>query len=173
MQHSQERVPALQRHVDLRRVRNYPPLAEPGETLMPVATRATIDAPVDAVWAIVSDFAHLMRWHPHVLSCETTGEGVGAVRLVRFAERWAEERLSLLDADAHVVVYDVIGSDQPEVIGVSGRIALSDLGDGKTRLDWSSGLPDDNPHATIINGQLEAYYPARVEHLKAALRTSP
>jgi hypothetical protein len=77
---------------------------------MGVVTTADIDAPLDAVWSLISDFAGLKRWHPLIERCETEGSGEGAVRTVHFADWWLAERLDRLDQTDHVVAYSVIDS---------------------------------------------------------------
>jgi len=134
-----------------------------------VATSAVLDAPIEAVWAIVSDFGNLQRWHPMVARCEADGDAVGSMRTVHFADWWASERLERLDPQAHVFGYAVVDSSRPPNIGVNGSITLSEAGPGRTRVDWMSGHPDDHPHAAVVNPALEAYYPQRVNHLRNAL----
>ena len=136
---------------------------------MPASITDVIDAPIDRVWAIVSDFGGLMRWHPMVVRCKTEGQGVGATRTVHFADWWAVERLDGLDPERHVVGYAVTGCSRPQNVGVTGRIALSEAGPQRTRIEWAAGLEADNVHAETVNGALEAYYPVRIGHLKAAL----
>ena len=136
---------------------------------MTSSTTDVIDAPIERVWAIVADFGGLMRWHPMVLRCEIAGQGVGATRTVHFADWWAVERLDVLDPARHVVGYAVTDCSRPQNIGVTGRIALSEAGPQRTRIEWVAGLEADNVHAEAVNGALKAYYPVRIGHLKAAL----
>lgn len=136
---------------------------------MTVSTSAIVEAPIEDVWRLISDFPNLMRWHPLIERCEADGADVGAVRTVHFADWWAAERLDRLDHDQHVVGYSVIDSLRPANIGVAGAITLTDAGDGKTRVDWVSGHRADNPHAAEVNAGLQAYYPVRIGHLRAAL----
>ena len=140
---------------------------------MGVVTTAVIDAPLDAVWSVISNFAGLKRWHPLIERCETEGSGEGAVRTVHFADWWLVERLDRLDQTDHVVAYSVIGSSRPPMIGVKGTISLASEGDQRTRLLWTSGLGPESPHAAEVNARLEAYYPTRIGHLKYALGLSP
>jgi hypothetical protein len=144
-----------------------------GVSLEEIFLKATItdiiEAPIDRIWAIVSDFGGLMRWHPMVVRCETAGQGVGALRTVHFADWWAVERLESLDAEAHVVGYAVTDCSRPQNTGVTGRITLSEAGPGRTCLEWVAGLEADNEHADVVNAALLAYYPVRIGHLRVAL----
>src|SRR3954447_11742590 len=80
-----------------------------GSTGMDITARGTIDHPIDAVWEVLRDFAGLKAWHPQLLTCETEGTGIGAVRRVTLKDgRGAAERLEVLDADRHVLAYSVV-----------------------------------------------------------------
>lgn len=136
---------------------------------MPVSKHAIIDAPIETVWAIISDFGGLMRWHPLLERCEVEGEGIGSRRTVYFPDWSAVEELTVLDDERHVLGYLVVDSSRPQVIGASGSMTLTAEGPAKTMLDWNSGLPDDAEHAATVNAGLEAYYPARIGHLRDAL----
>ncbi len=136
---------------------------------MTVFTSAELDTPIARVWSIVGDFSGLARWHPLVERCEVKGDGPGAIRTIHFADWWAEERLEGRDETAHFISYAITDSCRPEVIGVVGSISLTALPDDRTRIEWTSGHQDDHPYAPAINPPLEAYYPARIGHLRDAL----
>ena len=136
---------------------------------MTVSISDHIDAPIDRVWALVADFGGLMRWHPQVVRCEAEGSGEGASRTVHFQDRWAVERLTRLDPREHVVAYVVTDCSRPVNIGAKGKITLTATDPQHTRIDWVAGLDADNEHAATVNAALEAYYPTRIGHLKAAL----
>jgi len=136
---------------------------------MTVSISDLIDAPIEAVWAVVSDFEGLKRWHPQVMRCESTGNGVGATRTVHFQDWWAIECLDRLDPQAHVVAYTVTDCSRPQNIGAKGVITLTADGAQRTRIDWAAGLDAGSEHAAVVNAALQAYYPTRIGHLKAAL----
>ncbi|KXU33813.1 hypothetical protein A0J57_04005 [Sphingobium sp. 22B] len=138
---------------------------------MTVSITADLDASVEDVWAIISDFAHLGRWHPDVVDVTTEGTGVGATRRIAFADWWVVERLDRLDNENHVLGYSVIDASRPPVIGVSGSMSLSAVDATHARLYWESGQQAGHPMADQINAGLEAYYPTRVGHLRAALQS--
>ena len=139
---------------------------------MTVSISDHIDAPIDRVWEMVSDFPGLMRWHPQVVRCESTGHVVGALRTVHFQDWWAVERLDRLDPQAHVVAYTVTDCSRPQNIGAKGVITLTPAGPQRTRIDWAAGLDAGNEHAAAVNAALRAYYPTRIGHLRAALGVS-
>lgn len=137
--------------------------------IMPVSVTDTLDFPVDKVWAVISDFGGLMRWHPQVIGCTLKGEGVGCERVVQLPDRTATERLDLLDEQQHALEYTVTSAADPRTVGVRGRIELVPTGARQTRITWTSGHADTHPDAAVVNSRLAAYYPTRVEHLRTAL----
>lgn len=139
---------------------------------MTISIDAVIDAPLPDTWAMISDFANLKRWHPLVQRCETQGEGEGAIRTVYFADSWAAERLDRLDHDRHVLHYAIIDSDKPSSIGLKGAIALLADGEGRTALNWTSGVDPAREDAAALDAYLEQYYPSRIDHLRDALTSS-
>ena len=133
---------------------------------MEITSRATIDHPIDEVWAVLSDFAGLQAWHPGLLTCETEGIGVDSVRRVTLKYgRGATERLDVLDEAQYVLVYSVIESIRPATIGTSAWINLTKTDDHSTLVEWivssphAEGFPDD-----IADG-MRAYYPSRIQDL--------
>lgn len=136
---------------------------------MTVSINATIAAPLDDVWAMISDFPNLRRWHPLVERCDTEGTGEGAVRTVHFADSWAAERLERLDNDQHILHYAVIDGSNPSAIGLHGAISLIAAQDGATELAWTSGVDPARPDAKALDDYLEHYYRDRIEHLRAAV----
>lgn len=136
---------------------------------MPVSVSEVIQAPLERVWEIVSDFEGLRRWHPQVVRCDIAGRGIGAVRTVHFEDWWAQERLDRLNHCEHIVAYSVVDSSRDQNIGATGVIALTALGRASTRITWVAGLDASSVHAAAVNAALEAYYPVRIGHLKRAL----
>jgi len=142
---------------------------------MPAHVQADIDAPMSAVWELISDFGGLMRWHPGLERCESIGSGVGAMRICYLrasstqGSLWMKERLDHIDDESHVLEYSMQGGNPTEFVGAKARMTLSSLAARRTRLDWISGVHDAHENATAINSKLEAYYPLRIAHLKAAL----
>ncbi|MEM7326763.1 MAG: SRPBCC family protein [Actinomycetota bacterium] len=48
---------------------------------VPIHTTRTIDAPADAVWAVLDDFADISAWSAGIQNSYTTGDGVTATGL--------------------------------------------------------------------------------------------
>ena len=137
------------------------------ETLM---ARGVIDAEIGRVWATISDYAGLMRWHPLLSACETVGEGVGAIRTAQFSDRWAAERLDILDPAEHTLLYVVTESDEDEIIGVACQISLKADGD-QTILTWNARATSPE-RTSALRPRLQAYYATRIQHLRDALKAT-
>jgi mxaD protein len=129
----------------------------------------TVAAPIERVWAMISDFSAIQTWHPEVLRCEASGVGVGARRAVHFKDWWVEEGLAELDPAGHALAYEVTGGTRTEVIGARSRMSLAPLGPATTQLTWASQLPGEGAAGDALKTSLEAYYRIRVGHLRAAL----
>jgi uncharacterized protein YndB with AHSA1/START domain len=136
---------------------------------MAVSTTAIIDAPIEAVWGIISNFADLKSWHPMIKECVATGNGQGAVRRIEFEGWWVSEELSALDNAGHSLTYLITESSRSETIGAAGTMALTALGAEQTRIDWRTQQAEGNPREAELDAQLANYYPQRMNHLRAAL----
>lgn len=136
---------------------------------MDIITKGSLDWPVGEVWALVSRFDELQAWHPEVERAEFDGSEVGATRRLFFPDKTVVERLDLRDDATHQVVYTVVESTRPATVGVSGRITLTPDGAERTSIEWVTTLPEG---ASDLAPGLKAYYPRRIEHLRAALGTS-
>lgn len=136
---------------------------------MDITARATIEQPIDEVWAILSDFAGIQAWHPGLLTCEAEGSGIGAVRRVTLKDgRGATERLDVLDESRHTVVYSVIESVRPATIGLSARISLTKTSARSTEVEWVVSPPDSDGLTNDIIQGMRAYYPSRIQNLADA-----
>jgi len=136
---------------------------------MAVSTTAIIDAPIEKIWGIISDFANLKSWHPMIKECVATGEGQGAVRRIEFESWWVSEVLSELDNAGHSLAYLITESSRPETIGAFGTMALTALGAKQARIDWRTRQAEGNPLEAELDAQLSSYYPQRINHLRVAL----
>jgi len=110
---------------------------------MQIQRSTVIDAPLDAVWAVLRDFNGHDRWHPAVATSRLEGgrrtDQVGCVRDFRLAggERVREQLLSLSDRD-HRFRYAIVESDIP-LHDYVAEVALKPVTDGnRTFWRWSS-----------------------------------
>ena len=128
-----------------------------------------IAAAIAPVWAMVSDFGGLARWHFQLTRCEIVGVGPGAVRTTYFADWWLAERLDRIDSLRHEIAYTLIDSSRPEVVGSTACIGLVALDAEQTRLEWTAHLRAEDGAAPTQASNLAAYYKTRIGHLRTAL----
>ena len=138
---------------------------------MSITVHGRIEAPLDSVWSIISDFSGLKRWHPAVVDCISTGNNVGSVRTVRMSMQTVQERLDYLSEDDHSLGYSVIAMEPSGVLmGISGLIRLKAAGPSATDITWTAGLGvGSSEEKETADKILGAYYPARIEHLRACI----
>jgi NADPH:quinone reductase-like Zn-dependent oxidoreductase len=111
---------------------------------VPRVIRSTIiDAPIEAVWAVLRDFNGHDRWHPIVaeshVEAERASDEIGAVRNFRLRNgaQLREQLLELDDRD-HSFTYCILDSPIP-LIGYVAKVTLKRVTDGnRTFWDWRS-----------------------------------
>jgi uncharacterized protein YndB with AHSA1/START domain len=137
---------------------------------MDVVSRGTIAHPVEAVWAVLSDFAALKTWHPGIVTCEADGSETGAKRKVTLTDgRSATERLDELDADNHVLAYSVTESSRPATVGVAAQITLTRASEESTGVEWVVSVPESDDLTEEIVTGMRSYYPMRIQNLADAV----
>lgn len=111
---------------------------------MPEVVRSTIlDAPVEAVWAVLRDFNGHDSWHPAVRASALEGgrltDQIGAVRsFVLVGGERLRERLLDMDDAAHRLRYAIVESEVP-LLDYVAEVELKRVTDGdRTWWRWSS-----------------------------------
>jgi carbon monoxide dehydrogenase subunit G len=110
-----------------------------------------IDAPADAVWDAVADFGAVhRRFAPGFV---TNVELVEGARIVTFANGLVAKELFLgVDQQARRLAYSV---RTERFAHHSASFTVSDLGSGRSRLDWHADvLPDEI--APTVSGMMDA-----------------
>lgn len=109
-----------------------------------------IDAPIEDVWARISDF-HDLSWAPNVVtSVDPSGSGmaVGAQRILNGV--FSETLLSISKAD-HEFTYSIDDGPSPvsadEVANYRGKVRLEPTREGGTLVEWSSSWDADSDDA--------------------------
>lgn len=83
-----------------------------GPTPQKMDQAITIDAPADAVWAVVGDFAGIDAWNPAVTSVEATGGNErGATRKLNLATGAITESLDSFSAERKVYSFRLSGEN--------------------------------------------------------------
>jgi hypothetical protein len=100
------------------------------------SSKITIDAPSDAIWQVIGDFA-ACHYLAMVVNCTVEGEGVGALRTLTSVDgSTVVERLEALDKDAHRLSYALL-TDTP-FRNCLTTVTVRDLGQGQSELEWSA-----------------------------------
>ncbi|KAJ3691952.1 hypothetical protein LUZ60_012302 [Juncus effusus] len=95
---------------------SFPPSSPTRQTATSLITQR-IDAPLDAVWPVVRNFANPQRYKHFIKSCSlTAGDGgVGSVREVAVISglpaSTSTERLEILDDERHILSFSVVGGE--------------------------------------------------------------
>jgi hypothetical protein len=144
---------------------------------------AIIDAPVEAVWAILRDFDGLPRWHAGVVASEIEdgldADVVGCVRALRLGnDARLTERLLALDDARRVMVYNFEIPAFPVENYVATLRAMPVTRDDTTFCEWEATF-DEAPHDKgkyvdiVSNGVFAAGFAALSETIAAAKPAKP
>ena len=118
-----------------------------------LSIRTTLDAAVDAVWKIVSDFGNARFLPFEVL--ESSGHGPGATRSIRTPDGTRMvDRLDVLDRASRTVQYslDNAASDPGPMARYQATMRLHATGDGRTDVEWSGQIefvPEIDPTSVL------------------------
>lgn len=89
----------------------------------------------DEAWKVVGDFVGLLE--SMGVPVEAEGEGIGQTRTISMGPAPIVERLEERDEAAKKIVYSIVEGPLP-VSGYVSTMQLSDAGDGRSKLVWSS-----------------------------------
>jgi carbon monoxide dehydrogenase subunit G len=133
-----------------------------------VEVRDEIDAGIDVVWELVSDFGGISRISPEVSSCEVEGRGVGAVRSIVSSGFAVQERLESLDEGTRSFSYSMLEGPIPFKNYVAS-VKLTDAGPQRTRISWSgtfepAGMPEEQ-----LQQLIETIYRGLIAGIKKAV----
>src|SRR5258708_1533096 len=139
-----------------------------------------IEAPQGVVWERVSEHQDTPSWVDAVKQVTlvkdgTPHNGVGAVRVVSFKPAlWStiHERITVFDPP-HAFNY-VLFKGMPALMSHLGRVSVSDLGDGRSRLNWDVNFVFRSVHPFRLFlpsflRQFESVLQAGVDNLKGQL----
>ena len=106
-----------------------------------VESSGVIDAPLESVWRIVSDFENLATWHPDVTETRLesgSGQEPGAVRHLRL-RNGAEirERLVAISPRDHFYTYSVIESPLP-IRDHESTVRFRPVDHSRTQVNWTA-----------------------------------
>lgn len=147
--------------------------------MVEVRQSTIIDAPIEAVWAVLRDFNGHDRWHPAIASSAIEGgeptDVVGAVRRFRLRDGGElREQLLALSDEHHSLTYCLLQSPLP-LMGYVASIRLRRVTDGdRTFWDWRSSFePPPQRRAELIRLVSEDIYQAGFTAIRHMLRVPP
>jgi carbon monoxide dehydrogenase subunit G len=131
-----------------------------------IAVEEDYAASAAVVWQKLSDFGGLASWMPGVATCESEGDGVGAVRKVSMGPVVVVERLESFDDAGRSLSYSIIEGPMP-VQNYLATISVRETGADACHVDWSASfdLPDGLTEEQIAPG-LEGAYGGALTALK-------
>jgi len=97
----------------------------------------------DTLWAVIRDFGNV-AWLPGDPDFESEGEGVGMIRTIRTPPLpTVREQLDAIDEEGRAIHYRLIEGNPMPVCDYSASMKVVDLGDGRSRLEWSGTWEPD------------------------------
>ena len=117
----------------------------------------TIQAPVDTVWKVISDFAAGTKYLAMVTHCTVQGSGAGALRTLTYRDGSVIfERLEMVDEVTYCLSYSLLTDTQ--FGNCLTTMALHALSPSQTQLTWTAdfqpiSLPA-NEALSLIEGML-------------------
>ncbi|GAB3285714.1 SRPBCC family protein [Parahaliea aestuarii] len=130
----------------------------------------TLDAPLEKVWQVVSDFSNL-DWFAGAERVEQVGEGVGQVRRIFMpgSEQPVEEKLLALDPERHSLEYQVLEGGVNIMQDYRVVASLEQAGDGTTaRWDASfSGVSVESVEPESMSAMMQDMYGGMLDAIAA------
>jgi hypothetical protein len=152
------------------------PTQSPHSRLTHVSSSTVIEAPVDAIWALLGNFSNVAHWHPDVAESRIenggTGRDLGDVRLVRLRDgTFVREKLLAISDEFKAYTYSIIEVPLPIESHIS-TVSLSATPDNRTAITWIAHFTvDDGVDPTNIASRLRTrVMELGFEGLRAAVR---
>ncbi|MEF7613002.1 SRPBCC family protein [Aquincola sp. MAHUQ-54] len=157
------------------------PAAAHGPTRQKVVETIAIDAPADAVWARIRDFAALKDWHPAVAeSPADRGNTPGSVRTLKLKDGGQlVETLEAYNEAQKKYSYRAKDGGALPVTNYTSTISVAAAGDQKSTVEWRGAFyrghpnndppPDRNDEAAVA--AVTGVYQAGLRHLKQIAET--
>ncbi|MBW2269533.1 MAG: SRPBCC family protein [Deltaproteobacteria bacterium] len=123
-----------------------------------IAVEEDYAASAAVVWKRLADFGGLASWMPGVESCETEGDGIGAVRKVVMGPVQVVERLEAFDDAGRSLSYSIAEGPMP-VENYLATIRVQEAGADACHVDWTASfdLPDGLSEEQLAPGLQGAY----------------
>lgn len=137
-----------------------------------IEATGTSSAPPEAVWALLADITTWSTWgawESTTLQREAPGggEGVGAVRELRFGRNRSVEELTALEPPQRMA-YRLIGGNLP-VRDYAAEVTLNPTAQGGTTITWRSSFRSKLPGAGgIVARRLEPFLAETIQRVARA-----
>lgn len=131
-----------------------------------VEVEDTIAAPLDEVWALVSDFTGFIE--AQGVPCTAQGEGIGMTRTLDMRGAQIVERLEELDQATYTTSYSIVSAPLP-LRAYQAWIALSDAGSGSTAIRWWGTFEPDGTDEQSASDLVGGIYRAGIAGIKKAV----
>jgi hypothetical protein len=136
----------------------------------------TVDAPVEAMWALVSDFANL-DWYDGAVRVEKSGEGIGQRRLIYMpgSDDPVEEELLALDDSERRLEYAVHEGGVNIMQDYRVVATLVDAGEGRSAACWKasfSGVSVEGVEPEMMITVMSDAYDTMLDAMAAACTAS-
>ncbi|HET6965694.1 MAG TPA: SRPBCC family protein [Acidimicrobiales bacterium] len=131
-----------------------------------VEVEDSIAAPLEKVWALVSDFTGFVE--AQGMTCKSQGEGIGMTRTIELGGASITERLEELDDGTHTTSYSIVESPLP-VTGYQAWIAASEASDGTTQIRWWSTFEPAGGDEAAVSDMISGIYSSGIAGIKKAL----
>jgi NADPH:quinone reductase len=120
-----------------------------------VSSSTVIEAPVEAVWALLKNFGNVSRWHPDVPESRIenggTGQKPGDIRSIKLRNGTPiREKLLAISDELKSYTYSVIEAPLP-IRNHSSTVSLSATPNNRTAITWTAEfIVDDGVDAAVI-----------------------
>lgn len=134
-----------------------------------VIVREEIDASVDAVWDLMSDFGGVADNSPVIERCDVEGEGVGAVRTLHMqGGLQLQERLEAFDPAGRTWSYSIVEPAPLPLKDYLSTVTLTDA-DGRCAVEWRSTFEPDGVSEEQAREMIRGIYTGGIAAARKAL----
>lgn len=142
-----------------------------------IDTSHDFDAPVEALWELLEDFAHIERWWPQdelavqIERVVLEGEGVGQIRHIYNVGFPApiSERLDFLDPASHTLKLSIVGQLPVGVATYQATGRLESLPGNRCRMHYHSEFTNQSGSPEAVREFMLVAYQLMFKGLSATL----